>query len=89
MEKISSIFWVSEEFTDGDFNHSATVVLDINYRSNGFSVTPYCGSNDEKFDMRYAGNKPELSKAVAKAIVKAIELAQKELENVPPDQIPK
>jgi hypothetical protein len=79
MKKVSSIFWVSEDYVVDNFRNEATVVLEIDYHTNKYKITPYCGGKDGLFNFYYASNKPELSKAVAIAIIKAIEFAQEEL----------
>ncbi len=86
MEKISSFFWVHENYVVEKNNNieefdKATVILEISYRTKSYSVKSYSGSQGGLFDFRFACNKPGLSNAVAKAIIKAIKFAEQELKN--------
>jgi len=80
IEKINSKFWFKNEYEDTENRAQvATVVLEINYQKENYSIKPYCGSMNVGFKFEESSQDYKKWKAILKSIEQAIDFANEEL----------
>jgi hypothetical protein len=81
MKKIESIFHFTQEYTDANGETATvTVVLEINYLNDYFSVKPYCGTINMGFKFEKDNMQSNKWIAIINAIREAIEFGRSDLK---------
>jgi hypothetical protein len=78
-DKVESKFWFSCEYDYKDAKQTATVILEINYRTSQYSISPYCGTIDSGFNFILCSHKFKMWKAILQCINDAIDFAEIEI----------